>query len=329
MTLSKLAQLAHASVSTVSKAFSGKGDISDATREHIFAVAREHGCFQQFYHMPYDRPVVAVVIPEAVSQTYLRYVETLRKELEKNKYTMLLSISNFDPQMLQELARYYFEHGKVDGLILVGGSVPLPPNCRTALLCAGSREAASVRFCTDLRSGMAECLRHLYGLGHRRIAYVGEPLIEAKRLLMEEEMEKLGLSACPAHMVCSLQRFEDAGRDGVRRIWSAPNPKPTAIIGGYGYIAAGIIDELGKLGLRVPEDVSVASMNDDEIDRLSPLRLSHVHVDIEEECRQMVQLLNCRIGSKNPNKPHVSELSTHFVVGSTIAPPPMVKLDHT
>ena len=144
MTLSKLAQLAHASVSTVSKAFSGKGDISDATREHIFSVAREHGCFQQFYHMPYDRPVVAVVIPEAVSQTYLRYVETLRKELEKNEYTMLLSISNFDPQMLQELTRYYFEHGKVDGLILVGGSVSLPPDCRTVLICMGSNEDASI-----------------------------------------------------------------------------------------------------------------------------------------------------------------------------------------
>ena len=90
MTLSKLAQLANASVSTVSKAFSGKGDISDSMREHIFAVAREHGCFQQFYHMPYDRPVVAVIIPEAISQTYIRYVEALRKESEPTCATKLL-----------------------------------------------------------------------------------------------------------------------------------------------------------------------------------------------------------------------------------------------
>ncbi|MBQ9131208.1 MAG: LacI family DNA-binding transcriptional regulator [Clostridia bacterium] len=322
MTLSKLAQLAHASVSTVSKAFSGKGDISDATREHIFAVAKEHGCFQQFYHMPYDRPVVAVVIPEATSQTYLRYVEALRKELEKNEYTMLLSISNFDPQMLQELARYYFEHSKVDGLILLGGSAQLPPNCPTVMICVGKQEDADVRIYTDLRPGLTQALRHLHHLGHRRIAYVGEPLIESKRLLMEEEMEKLGLSPCPSHMVCSLQRFEEAGRDGVRKIQSDSAPKPTAIIGGYGYIAAGIIDELGKLGIRIPEDVSVVSMNDDELHRFPALQISHIHIDIEEECRQMVQLLNHRIGAKSPNAPYIREIPSLFIAGNTVAPPP-------
>ena len=46
MTLSKLAKLANVSVSVVSKAFSGREDVSAAMREHVFAVAREHGCFQ-------------------------------------------------------------------------------------------------------------------------------------------------------------------------------------------------------------------------------------------------------------------------------------------
>ena len=39
MTLSKLAQLANVSVAVVSKAFSGREDVSEAMREHVFAVA--------------------------------------------------------------------------------------------------------------------------------------------------------------------------------------------------------------------------------------------------------------------------------------------------
>ena len=54
MTLSKLAQLANVSVSVVSKAFSGKDGVSDSMREHVFAVAKEHGCFEQFYHAHVD-----------------------------------------------------------------------------------------------------------------------------------------------------------------------------------------------------------------------------------------------------------------------------------
>ena len=78
MTLSKLAQLANVSVSVVSKAFSGRSDISDAMREHVFQVARENGCFQQFYHVPYDKPVIAVIIPEIIHVPF-QYVNVLNK----------------------------------------------------------------------------------------------------------------------------------------------------------------------------------------------------------------------------------------------------------
>ena len=78
MTLSKLAQLANVSVSVVSKAFSGRDDVSESMREHVFVVAREHGCFEQFYHAPYDKPVVAVIIPEAISEYYIRNIQTLK-----------------------------------------------------------------------------------------------------------------------------------------------------------------------------------------------------------------------------------------------------------
>ena len=50
ITLSKLAKLANVSVSTASKAFSGSPEVNEETRQLVFRVAKEHGCFKKFYN---------------------------------------------------------------------------------------------------------------------------------------------------------------------------------------------------------------------------------------------------------------------------------------
>ncbi len=46
LTLTKLAKLANVSVSTASKAFSMSSEVNEQTREEIFRIAKEHGCFK-------------------------------------------------------------------------------------------------------------------------------------------------------------------------------------------------------------------------------------------------------------------------------------------
>ena len=68
MTLRELAALTNYSVSTVSKAFHGAEDISESTREEIFAVAREYGCFGKYYKDKYQKKIIAVICPELRSE---------------------------------------------------------------------------------------------------------------------------------------------------------------------------------------------------------------------------------------------------------------------
>ena len=49
MTMRQLALLAGVSISTVSKAFCGASDISEETKDRIFALAKENGCYGKFY----------------------------------------------------------------------------------------------------------------------------------------------------------------------------------------------------------------------------------------------------------------------------------------
>lgn len=320
MTLSKLAQLANVSVSVVSKAFAGKNGVSEAMREHVFAVAKEHGCFQQFYHARYDKPVIAVIIPEAISKYYIHYIETLKKDIEESGYTMLLSINNFDAQLTEDLVRYYSEHIKVDGLILVGSKLDFSFACDTALISISSpREfKTGAHIVQSLQTGVHDCIEHLYANGHRDIAYVGEPLTEGKEDFIISEMNALGLEVRKEWFISSPFRFEEAGRDGVRRLLSTNGKKPTAIIGAYGYITQGIISELTEMGFCVPNDVSVISMDNDPFPIHHLLDVSHIPSATEELCAAAMKLLHDRIRSDEPNSTQVINIDSCFVLGNSI-----------
>ena len=321
MTLSKLAKLANVSVSVVSKAFSGKGEVSDEMREHVFAVAREHGCFQQFYHVPYDRPVIAVIIPEAISQAYIRYVEALKALIQENGYTMLLSISNFDPDLTTDLIRYYTSHSKVDGLIVVDSrAIEIPPFGSTAtVFFGGPRPELSEGTCIycSFDNGANEILHTLYLKGHRSIAYVGDQITVTKGEKLQRLMTEMGMKYSPSLFVTSNERFEAAGIDGVDRLWSLEE-KPTAIIGAYGYITKGILARLFERGIRIPDDVSVISLNDDPPPLHDELDVSTVLTRTEHICSLAMETIMERMRTATPNERLNIQVPSIFHQGNTV-----------
>ena len=322
MTLSKLAQLANVSVSVVSKAFSGRDDVSDSMREHVFAVAREHGCFNQFYHSRYDKPVIAVIIPEAISKYYIHVIETLKKDIEENGYTMLLSISNFDNNMKDELVRYYTEHSKVDGLILIDSHFNLVSKCNTVLVSVNQSkklsECGSAVY-LEKSCGINAALDYLISKGHKRIAYVGEDYTLSKKKKFVARLSELDVDLDERLIYTSRERFEAAGRDGVKKLFSGELAPPTAIFGAYGYITQGILAELEAMGLDVPKDVSVISMDNDPFPLHPTIDVACIPSDIERLCSEAMKILCDRIGdtSKNAHTTCV-ELASSFYVGNSI-----------
>lgn len=323
MTLSKLAQLANVSVSVVSKAFSGREDVSESMREHVFAVAREHGCFGQFYHARYDKPVIAVIIPEAISKYYIHVIEVLKKDIEENGYTMLLSISNFDNTMKDELVRYYTEHSKVDGLILIDSHFNMIGKCNTVLVSVNQskkRNNYGSEIYLEKSYGINDALDYLIKQGHERIGYVGEAYTVSKRKRLIDRLTELGFEVDERLFYTSLHRFEDAGKDGIKKLFSGSFEPPTAIFGAYGYITQGILSELEALGLNVPTDVSVISMDSDPYPLHPTLDVACIPSDIERLCAEAMKILCDRIGNNSPNLPALQiELDSSFHIGNSIS----------
>ena len=172
MTMRELAKLANVSVSTVSKAFHGGKDISNETREHIFAVAKEHGCYGTFYKGTYHKKVIAVICPELAGEYYSTFTELLQHMIEKAGCIAMISTDHFQAHKQAQLIEYYAEYLKADGILVFDLQVKIKKGYKTPIVSLYSSEDANAD-CVgiDVRSAIYDAVRLLKDHGHQKIAF--------------------------------------------------------------------------------------------------------------------------------------------------------------
>ena len=60
MNYKQIAEMCNCTVGTVSKAFSGKNDVSEEKRKEIFELAKKHGCFEKYFKGKFEKKVFAI-----------------------------------------------------------------------------------------------------------------------------------------------------------------------------------------------------------------------------------------------------------------------------
>lgn len=299
MTLSKLAELAGVSVSTVSKAFSDRPDVGRETKERIFALAKAHGCFDRYNKNKFEKRMIAVLCPEIISEYYSAMVNCLMAHIEAHGGLMTLGVTNFDEARERELYTYYSSYCKADGIIVVGSCSPMRNEALVPTVTIGAKQAwcGMENLSVEEEGAMMDAISHLKLLGHRRIGFVGEELTMGKLELFKGCMRQLGLPVHARYLGVSKERFEQGGADIVRG-WLQREDMPTAIVAAYDYMAIGAIKELRNQGYLVPQDVSVIGMDDITLAPYLETSLSSICYPKEELCREAVAL----IMSKNDNQ---------------------------
>jgi LacI family transcriptional regulator len=100
--------------------------------------------------------------------------------------------------------------------------------------------------------------------GHRRIGLLSGPLnvsTSVDRVIgFRQALEEAGLAALPEWTQHGVFTVE-SGREMAERVL-ASNPRPTAILAGNNFLTVGTLRTLKAVGLRVPEDISIAGFDD-------------------------------------------------------------------
>lgn len=295
MTLTKFAKLAHVSVSTASKAFSMSDDISGQTREEIFRIARENGCFKKFFNAPCPNLVIGVLIPEFSSFVYADYVEKLQKALRESGCTVCVSATDFSEEKERELVEYFYKYSAVDGLILVSpkfdpGEIELP----TVLI---SKEKP-LSGCAVNSSGEEEQFRRAMEYLREKnvfsVGFLGETKTVTHRRLFESAMQTVFGQIDPELIEITGLRFEKGGYAAMESFFEK-GKVPRAVFCAYDDMAIGAIRCIRDHALRVPEDVAVIGFDNIVQGAFFDPPLASISQNNEAICRHAAEQLLHRI----------------------------------
>ena len=322
MNLDALAKLAGVSVSTVSKAFSGSREVGAATRERIFALARENGMFDKYNKNRFGKPVVAVICPEWRSNFYKTILTMLKDELTARGALMTVSSTDFDAEREAEYFTYHAFYSKADGIILVSpqGNVENPTRV-PAVAIGGPRDGRTLDVVRmDLRDALRAMVARLTALGHRRFGFAGERLTVGKRDAFLEALKEAGLPAGLAQVRESRdRRFEEAGAE-CAEAWLRDGDLPTAILAAYDDVAVGLIKQFRSHGVRVPEDVSVVGIDDiPEAPYVEP-SLSSIRMHVDVACRRAVEIVTQKSKNQYYSPREEIVLTAEFIPRDSIGP---------
>ena len=179
----------------------------------------------------------------------------------------------------------------------------------------------------DERAGSALAVEHLIGLGHEWIAHIdgGSGAGAAgRRSGYQRTMERHGLG--DRVRTVRGDYTEAGGAEGVRRLFER-GPRPTAIFAANDLSALGALGALERLGLRVPEDVSVVGYDNTSIARLGHIDLTTIAQPRREMGRAAVDLLLERVDGDR-RTPRRIVVTPSLVVGTTTGPPAERKGGH-
>ena len=242
----------------------------------------------------------------------------------KAKAGIIPSDNLLDPQLLEEV------RGAGGGVILAGMYSPdldaFLAQCRQPVVLLDlMRRGGPDAVTSDNVDGMRQGVRHLIGLGHREIGFIGaqNPSYEERYFGFAGEMAKAGLAVRPEFMV------ETPGGVGetARRVKPvlARKRRPTAFLACSDYYAVGAMEAARELGLKVPRDVSVVGFDDVAIAQRVKPALTSVRVPVREMGWQAVARLLSLPRAERKTEGVVVRVPVSLVERGTCAAPPKQK----
>lgn len=141
---------------------------------------------------------------------------------------------------------------------------------------------------SDGQTAAATALEYLHSLGHRRIAYVGETERENRYISYRTFLESQNLPILQ-DLIFSCSLGYEGGYECAPQILTAPS-KPTAVFCANDLTAVGLISGLSSLGVHVPGDISVISIDNTELAEITTPLLTTVSIPIRELAHFSVDL---------------------------------------
>lgn len=299
------------SASTVSRVLAGKANTSARAREQVLTCARELGVMDG---MAAGRMLLNSLIvfapPRAFDERsdifYYRVIQSISKALSPHEVRLrycALEENDSDPTLF--LSR--MNEAETQAAILLGIDDPhihdlaadLAKPC-VLINCRDERMRLPA-IAPDHRMIGAFAARYLFEMGHREVMNVmclRRYTMEQRLAGIKEAWRQHNLEFQHERDLLNISSFSAKVAEEKVGAWlDALNgrPLPTAFLVGGDFMAAGTVNALRQRGLRVPQDVSVMSIDGFNLAAIEDVPLTAVHVPRDELGVEAVQMLQQRL----------------------------------
>jgi LacI family transcriptional regulator len=276
--LADVARSAMVSLATASRVLNRPEIVKPEVRERVLAAVRA------LSYSP-DRTaqalisgksfIVGAIVPTLGNAIFADGVETLQDRLSENGYTLLLSNSQYDLGKELRQIKALLGHG-VDGLVLTGDTfapeaVPIIRQrgvpCVTTYVAESKNGLPSIGI--DNRQATYDLTRYLLDLEHREFGIISNTTLpndrsQARLAGMLAALTDAGIALERNRIVEVAKPLIANGCEGLRRLLDA-HPAITAVLCTTDALAVGALAEARRMGIEVPDALSVSGFDDVEI----------------------------------------------------------------
>jgi LacI family transcriptional regulator len=280
-TIDDVAELAGVSIKTVSRVVNQEPNVREATRAKVEAaiaklnyqpnkaarnLASHHS---HLIGLIYDDPSY-YEIPSA--GYVIRMQQGALGACHASNYELLIHPCQYRKKDIGNEIKTLIEQVRPDGIVLAAPLSNMPKIVRAieatatplVRLSPGTRNGKQLTVVTNDREISAEMTRYLASLGHTRIAFItGHPSAKAvgnRYLGYLDGLEQSGLKLSE-RLVMAGDNSIGSGEECALQLLKLTN-RPTAIFAANDDMAAGVIRVADRLGIKVPDELSVAGFDD-------------------------------------------------------------------
>jgi LacI family transcriptional regulator len=319
VTIDDVAELAGVSIKTVSRVVNQEPNVRDATRAKVEAaiaklnyqpnkaarnLASHHS---HLIGLIYDDPSYY----ETPSAGYvIRMQQGALSACHASNYELLIHPCQYRKKGIGKEIKTLIERARPDGIVLAAPLSNMPRIVRAieatgtplVRLSPGTRSGKQLSVVTNDREISAEMTRYLASLGHTRIAFItGHPSAKAvgnRYLGYRDGLEQSGLRFSE-RLVATGDNSIGSGEDCARQLLKRKN-RPTAIFAANDDMAAGVIRVADRLGIKVPDGLSVAGFDDIALARQIYPALTTINQPLSEMAEHAAVALIASVRGKRP-----------------------------
>jgi len=276
---------------------------------------------------------VGVLAPDLSEGYFTRVMSGVVHELTSAHYFYFTACHDWNKDLIEQYPRMLVERA-VDGFLLLNTpaesiQVPVP----VVAISAHSPTPNVTNIVLDHHSAVEQALKHLYDLGHRRIAFMRGPRAipdsEFRWEAIQEVAREMGLKIDPANVI----RIDAEGwsmKTGYHPMAPEIGYRPmkvllekhrtfSAIFCFNDIAAIGAIRALKDAGCSVPQDVSVVGFDDIQSAAYSTPSLTTVRQPLTEMGSRGAQVLLDRIANRDKEYPAEITMQPELVVRESTA----------